>query len=101
MRLFAVAILVREGTMTKRLFSPERYYAEDRDAYYEALRAIKTTHNYNAWIEYYVTGLAQEFERVAERIAELNAVTGKMEAAVQLSRHQEKIVAALTAGGRR
>jgi Fic family protein len=100
-RLFAVAILIREGTMTRRLFSPERYYAENRDAYYAALRGIKTTHNYNAWIEYYMTGLAEEFERVAERVVELNAVTGAMESAVQLSRHQEKIVAALTVGGRR
>ena len=100
-RVFAVAILIREGTMTSRLFSPERYYAESRDAYYAALRAIKTTRNYDAWIEYYVTGLAQEFERVAERVADLNAVTGKVESAVRLSRHQEKIVATLTAGGRR
>ena len=100
-RLFAVAILTREGTMTQRLFSPERYYAENRDAYYAALRAIKATHNYSAWIEYFVTGLAEEFERVAEQVAKLNVATGRMESAIQLSRHQEKVVATLTVGGRR
>lgn len=100
-RAFAVAILIREGTMSRRLFSPERYYAENRDAYFDALRAIKTARNLDTWIEYYVTGLAEEFERIAARVDELNAVTGAMESTVQLSRHQEKIVAALTAGGRR
>lgn len=100
-RLFAVAVLIREGTMRRRLFSPERYYAENRDAYFDALRAIKVTRNLDAWIEYFVTGLADEFERVAARVRELNDVTGEVESALQLTGHQEKIVAALTAGGHR
>jgi Fic family protein len=100
-RLFAVAILTREGSTAKRLFSPERYYADGRDAYYIALRAIKTTRNLDAWLEYFVTGLASEFERVAETVEQLNRVTGAVESTIQLSRHQERIVAALTVGDRR
>ncbi|MGH8010805.1 MAG: Fic family protein, partial [Candidatus Binatia bacterium] len=74
-RLFAVAVLYREGFMSRRLFSPERYYAEDKDAYYQALRAIKRTRNLNDWLGYYVTGLATEFERVAEKVVELSRLT--------------------------
>lgn len=99
-RLFAVAVLTREGTLTRSLFCPERYYAEDREAYYQALRAVKRTHNLNDWLEYYVAGLASEMARVGTKVAELNQLTDRLVRTVQLNRNQEKIVAALTAGDR-
>jgi Fic family protein len=100
-RLFAVAVLAREGVIDRYLFSPERYYAEDKDAYYAALRAVKRDRTLNHWLEYYLGGLAEEFERVASRVADLNRVTGEFDASVQLTPNQERIVAELTAGGRR
>lgn len=100
-RLLALAILIRERTITRQLFSPERYYAEDRDAYYTALRAIKRTRTLNDWLEYYVGGLAQEFGRVAAKVEELNRLAGRLGGVVQMSGTQETIVAELTAGGRR
>ena len=100
-RLLAVAVLLREGTISRYLFSPERYYAKDRDAYLAALRAIQRDHTLNAWLEYYVNGIAHECERVAGKVAELNRVTDRVEAVVQLSTHQERIVAELTAGDAR
>ena len=97
-RLFATAIFFRENFVKRQLFSPERYYAEDRDAYIEALRAIKRARNLNGWLAYYVKGLAEEFERVATRVEELNRFTRSLSLPVQLSAVQERAVAELTTG---
>jgi Fic family protein len=100
-RLLAVAVLAREGATGRYLFSPERYYAEDKEAYFTALRAIKTDHNLNRWLEYFLGGLADEFSRVADRVRDLNHLAGEVEAVIHLTPHQERVVAELTAGGRR
>lgn len=100
-RLFATAVLSREEFLDRPLFSPERYYAENKDAYYEALRAIKRTHNLTDWLTYFATGLAVEFERVAARVQRLNALTRSLPLPLQLTRSQEQAVAALTTEGRR
>jgi hypothetical protein len=71
-RLFATAILCREGAINRPLFSPERYYAEDRDGYFAALRAIKQTRTLDAWLTYFVKGLAVESERVAAGVVEVH-----------------------------
>jgi Fic family protein len=55
-RLFAHGVLVREGYDNRRLFSPERYCADDRDSYFAALRAIKRTRNLNEWLTYFAQG---------------------------------------------
>jgi Fic family protein len=99
-RLFATAVFHREGLLSRPLFSPEKYYAEDKPAYLEALRAIKRTTNLEAWLEYFTTGLAQEFERVAERVRQLAVLTQTLKLPVQLSRAQEQIIALLTTGRR-
>jgi Fic family protein len=99
-RLFATAIFYREHFIERRVFSPERYYAEDKERYYAALRAVKRTRTLDAWLFYYVDGLAVEFERVAERVRELNALTRSLPLPLQLSAAQEKAVAAMTVDGR-
>lgn len=100
-RLFATAIFYREGFLSRPLFSPERYYAEDKAAYYEALRAIKRTHNLTQWLAYFVEGLASEFERVAEKVRSLAAVTRELSLPYQLSSAQEQAIAMLTTEDRR
>lgn len=100
-RLFVVAVLFREGYVSRRLFSAERYYAMDKEAYYNALRSVRrNTNNMEEWLLYFTDGLAQEFERVAERVRELNGLTQQVARTIQLSRNQEQAVAALTTGGR-
>lgn len=100
-RLFAVAILFREGYVSRQLFSAERYYAMDKEAYYDALRSVRrNTNNMEQWLLYFTDGLAQEFERVADRVRELNALSQQLARTIQLSRNQEQAVAALTTGGR-
>jgi len=100
-RLLAIAVLYREGFVERPLFSPERYYAEDRDAYFGALRAIKETRHLDEWLTYFVTGLAVEFERVAAKVRDLNAVTQALPLPLQLSAVQERAIAALTVDRRR
>lgn len=99
-RLFTTAIFYREHFIERRLFSPERYYVENKDEYYAALRAIKQTRTLDTWLSFFVEGLATEFERVATRVRELNALTHSLSLPLQLSDAQEKAVASLTVDGR-
>lgn len=95
-RLFATAIFYREGFLSRPLFSPERYYAEDKDAYYAALRAIKIKRHLDDWLTYFVSGLAAEFERVAAKVKALAATTRSLSLPLQLTTTQERAIALLT-----
>ena len=90
-RLLTAAILMRFGFISRRLFSFERYYAEDRDAYYEALRSVRAqTLNMGTWLAYFLRGLAEECERVAARIGDLEAIGLGLSPKVELSASQER-----------
>ncbi len=98
-RLFATAVLFREGLVSRHLFSPERYYASDLPAYHAALASVhQRTNNMEHWLLYFTTGLAEELERVAARARELSDMTERITHATQLSAAQERAIAALTAG---
>lgn len=98
-RLFETAIFFRESFIARRMFSPERYYAENRDAYIAALRTYQSNNrNLSEWLEYYVAGLVQEFERVAARVQELNQLTQSLSLPIQLTKVQERAIAELTMG---
>jgi Fic family protein len=90
-RLLSAAILMRLGFVSRRLFSFERYYAENREAYYAALRSVRAeTLNMNTWLEYFLGGLAEEYERVAARIAELQTLGLGSGTRIELSASQER-----------
>ncbi len=90
-RLLSAAILMRLGFISRRLFSFERHYAENRAAYYAALRSVRDeTLNMNAWLEYFLASLATEYERVANRIAELQALGLGSSVAIELNPSQER-----------
>jgi Fic family protein len=92
-RLLSAAVLMRLGFMSRRLFSFERHYAENRDAYYAALRSVRAlTLNMNTWLAYFLGGLAAEYERVATRIAELQALGLGTSARIELNASQERAV---------
>lgn len=98
-RLLSAAILMRLGLVPRRLFSFERYYAQDRDAYYLALRSVRAeTFNMNAWLEYFLGGLAEEYERVATRIAQLQALGLGASARIELNANQERGLVQLDLG---
>lgn len=100
-RTIAIAVLAREGYLPHRIFSFERHYAENREAYYAALRAVpENTNNHEPWLVYALGGLAEEYERVAERVRLLNRVTTAATSRTQLNRRQELVLAALVSGDR-
>lgn len=102
-RLFQAAVLMQQGVCSGGLFSFERYYAEDKMAYYEALRSVRRrTFNMEVWLEYCLRGLAEEYERVASTVEELGQfIAGNRVEAVQLTRSQEVGLTKLHLGGLR
>lgn len=90
-RLLTAAVLMRLGFVSRRLFSFESYYADDRQAYYEALRSVRRkTLNMDTWLEYFLRGLAEEYERVATRIHGLESIGLNSTAPIELTRSQER-----------
>lgn len=102
-RLFQTALLMRSGAMPGQMFSFERYYAADRPAYYAALRSVReNTFNMEAWLAYFLRGLAEEYERVAATVDDLSTlVSAQARGPLQLSASQERALAALRIEGRR
>lgn len=101
-RLVAAGLLLRHGYAPQRLFCFEAYYAADRNRYLAALRSVRErTLNMEYWLQYFLTGLAEEYERVAgeiERLARLGLTGG---ATVQLSATQQRALSAFALNGRR
>lgn len=96
-RLLSAAVLMRLGFISPRLFSFERYYAEDRNAYYSALRSVRAkTLNMDTWLEYFLGGLAEEYERVAARIEELRAAGLGSGERIELNASQERALVQLS-----
>lgn len=101
-RLFQTALLMKAEVLPGRMFSFERYYADDRTAYYEALRSVRrNTLNMEEWLGYFLTGLAEEYERVAERVVDLGALLPGGTQPLQLSTGQQRALAALRVQGHR
>lgn len=102
-RLFQAASLMRAGVLPGRMFSFERYYAEDRSAYYGALRSVReNTMNMEAWLVYFLEGLALEYERVATTVVDLSALTsGGGKGPLTLTTTQQAAITELRIQGRR
>lgn len=101
-RLFQAAVLMRADVLPGRMLSFERYYAEDRPAYYRALRSVRErTYNMDVWLEYFLHGLAEEYERVATTVADLSALMPGGSGPLRLSAGQERALTGLRIQGRR
>jgi Fic family protein len=102
-RLFQAALLMKTDALPGRMFSFERHYAADRNAYYEALRSVRLrTFNMERWLEYFLRGLAEEYERVAETVADLSTlVMGGVDGPLDLASSQQAALSALRIQGRR
>jgi len=101
-RLLQVALLMNADVLPGRMFSFERYYAEDRNAYYRALRSVRErTLNMEAWLHYLLAGLAEEYERVATTVEDLSELTSGGTAQLQLTSSQQHALTRLRIEGRR
>lgn len=101
-RLLQTAILMASDVLPGRMFSFERYYAEDRGAYYEALRSVRrNTLNMESWLEYFLRGLVEEYERVAATVDALSALVSPGDGSpLRLTSSEERALASLGASGR-
>ena len=102
-RLFQTAVLMASGVLPERMFSFERYYADDRAAYYAALRSVRrNTLNMEEWLAYVLRGLAEEYERVAQSVLDLaTLLPGGSGSPLRLTAGQERALTALRVQGRR
>ena len=101
-RLFQTAALMRADVLPGRMFSFERYYAEDRPAYYGALRSVRQrAFNPDVWLDYVLRGLAEEHERVAATVADLVSLMPGGTVLLQLSVSQQRALTGLRLQGRR
>lgn len=78
-RAFATLILFREGYDIKKFFSLEEFFDRNAKRYYETLQSISNQEverladrDLTDWIEYFCEGLAQELERVKQRVQKLS-----------------------------
>jgi Fic family protein len=102
-RLFQTALLMKAGALPGRMFSFERYYADDQSAYYAALRSVRErTFNMEHWLHYFLQGLVEEYERIATTVADLSSLaqTGAS-GPLRLNAGQERALTALRIQGRR
>jgi len=78
-------------------------YAEDRNAYCDALRSVLLrTHNMEFWLDYFLRGLPEEYERVASTVSDLSTlVPGGSGPPLQLSPGQQAALTRLRIEGRR
>jgi Fic family protein len=101
-RLFQVALLMKAGVLPGRMFSFERYYAEDRPAYYGALRSVRErTLNMEMWLHYFLVGMAGEYERVATTVEDLAELAPAGAIRLQLTASQQRALTGLRFAGRR
>lgn len=101
-RLAQTSLLMAADVLPGRMFSFERYYAEDRGAYYEALRSVRrNTFNMEQWLEYFLAGMVEEYERIAATVADLSSlVAAGGRSPLRLTATQERALAALRIGGK-
>ena len=98
-RLMTVVVLVREGFLKRRLFSFERYYARDRDAYFDALRSGSERRTLNAWLDFFLDGLAVEYEQVAQKVMQLEKVARQLPSRVSLRPIESRVLLQLVERG--
>ncbi|MDX6672043.1 MAG: hypothetical protein QOI91_2406 [Solirubrobacteraceae bacterium] len=101
-RLLQTALLMASDLLPGRMFSFERYYADDRTAYYDALRSVRrNTLNMEKWLEYFLGGLVEEYERVASTVTDLSSlVAGAGDEPLRLTASQQRALATLRIEGR-
>ncbi len=73
-RALATLILLNEGYDIRKLFSLEEYYDKNVAGYYYAIKTADQNpdHDVSQWLEYFVEGVAIEFNRVREQVQHLS-----------------------------
>lgn len=96
-RAVATLIFLNEGYDIRRIFALEEYYDKNVAGYYYAIKTADQNpeHDLTAWLEYFVEGVAIEFNHVKEKVQHLSLDLRLKAAAGQqifLSDRQIKII---------
>ncbi len=107
-RAFATLVLFGQGYDIKKFFSLEEYFDRDAKRYYQTLQSVSnqkvdslSDRDLTIWLEYFCEGLAQELERVKQRVQKLSldsrlkGRTGQ----IALSERQMKLVEYIESNG--
>ena len=73
-RAMATLVLINEGYDIRRLFSLEEYYDKNVASYYYALKSADNSpdHDLTPWLEFFIEGVAIEFNRVKDQVQHLS-----------------------------
>lgn len=78
-RAFATLVLFNKGYDIKKFFSLEEYFDRDAKRYYKTLQTVSnqkverlSDRDLTIWLEYFCEGLAQELERIKEKVQKLS-----------------------------
>lgn len=78
-RAFATLVLFNKGYDIKKFFSLEEYFDRDAKRYYKILQSVSnqkvdtlSDRDLTNWLEYFCEGLAEELERVKEKVQKLS-----------------------------
>jgi Fic family protein len=96
-RAMATLILLNEGYDIRKLFSLEEYYDKNVAGYYYAIKTADQNrdHDVTQWLEYFVEGVAIEFNRVKEKVQHLSLdlkLKAKAGQQIYLNERQIKLV---------
>lgn len=105
-RAVATLVLYKQGYDFRKLFALEDYYNRDRPAYYSAINSgdkyDERREDLTRWLEYFVTGVAEEIGSVKQRIVSLSAkgIGKSVQTQVLLDKNQVTIIDFLEQMGR-
>jgi Fic family protein len=96
-RALATLIFLNEGYDIRKLFSLEEYYDKNVAAYYYAIKTADQNpdHDVTQWLEFFIEGVAIEFNRVREQVQHLSLdlkLKAKAGQQIFLNERQIKIV---------
>ena len=93
-RALSTLSLYKDRYDIKRFFCLDEYFDADCVSYYAALRSADERQDFTPWLEYFAYGLAEELDRVRNRVLELSrdARLRKVIGQVALNERQEQIM---------
>jgi Fic family protein len=99
-RILTTLVLNKYGYGLKGIYNLEEYYAKNLQAYYDAVD-IRDSHNYyfgrataeiTSWIEYFLTGMSESFNKIEEHLEREKSKADNEEALKNLDARQKKII---------
>ena len=82
-RLLITLLLCSHGFLAQPLLYLSLYFKRHRDEYYALLRTVRTTGDWEAWLRFFLEGIAEVSEQAIETAQELMALFGRDRARIE------------------